>query len=66
LIEVFEAWFGDLFDELFNPPLTPWEIAMTIPVRAALYLRVSTGRQADSDLHPGRSGMRRKAQARNP
>jgi DNA invertase Pin-like site-specific DNA recombinase len=26
------------------------EIAMTMPVRAALYLRVSTGRQADSDL----------------
>jgi site-specific DNA recombinase len=26
------------------------EIAMTTPVRAALYLRVSTGRQADSDL----------------
>jgi DNA invertase Pin-like site-specific DNA recombinase len=23
---------------------------MTVPVRAALYLRVSTGRQADSDL----------------
>jgi len=23
-IEVFEAWFGDLFDELFfNPPLSP-------------------------------------------
>jgi DNA invertase Pin-like site-specific DNA recombinase len=26
------------------------EIAMTMPLRAALYLRVSTGRQADSDL----------------
>src|SRR6516162_179179 len=26
------------------------EIVMTMPVRAALYLRVSTGRQADSDL----------------
>jgi site-specific DNA recombinase len=26
------------------------EFAMTMPVRAALYLRVSTGRQADSDL----------------
>jgi hypothetical protein len=26
------------------------EIAMTTPVRAALYLRVSTGRQADNDL----------------
>jgi site-specific DNA recombinase len=26
------------------------EIAMTMPVRAALYLRVSTGRQADNDL----------------
>jgi DNA invertase Pin-like site-specific DNA recombinase len=26
------------------------EIAMTMPVRPALYLRVSTGRQADSDL----------------
>jgi hypothetical protein len=26
------------------------EIAMTTPVRAALYLRVSAGRQADSDL----------------
>jgi resolvase-like protein len=27
-----------------------WEIAMTAPVRAALYLRVSTGRQVDNDL----------------
>jgi site-specific DNA recombinase len=26
------------------------KIAMTAPVRAALYLRVSTGRQADNDL----------------
>jgi hypothetical protein len=26
------------------------EIAMTMPLRAALYLRVSTGRQADNDL----------------
>jgi hypothetical protein len=26
------------------------EIAMTTPVRAALYMRVSTGRQAESDL----------------
>jgi site-specific DNA recombinase len=27
-----------------------WEIAVTAPVRAALYLRVSAGRQADNDL----------------
>jgi site-specific DNA recombinase len=48
-IEVFEAWFGDLFDELFSTPLKG-KTAMTTPVRAALYLRVSTGRQADNDL----------------
>src|ERR1700730_8241501 len=37
---------------IFDPPLTPFalEFAMTMPVRAALYLRVSTGRQAESDL----------------
>ena len=36
----------------FRPATDPFalEIVMTMPVRAALYLRVSTGRQADSDL----------------
>src|SRR6266446_702797 len=36
----------------FQPAIDPFglEIAMTTPVRAALYLRVSTGRQADNDL----------------
>jgi DNA invertase Pin-like site-specific DNA recombinase len=47
-IDVFEAWFGDLFDELFGKDRG--DIAMAATVRAALYLRVSTGRQADSDL----------------
>src|SRR6266852_3221794 len=36
----------------FQPATEPFalEIAMTMPVRAALYLRVSTGRQAENDL----------------
>src|SRR5216683_2439671 len=36
----------------FQPATEPFalEITMTMPVRAALYLRVSTGRQADNDL----------------
>src|SRR6266852_7126402 len=36
----------------FHPATGPFalEIAMTMPVRAALYLRVSTGRQAENDL----------------
>src|SRR5712675_109152 len=36
----------------FQPATEPFalEIAMTTPVRAALYLRVSTGRQAENDL----------------
>src|SRR5438128_4680949 len=36
----------------FQPAIDPFalEIAMTAPVRAALYLRVSTGRQAENDL----------------
>ncbi|MGH7913023.1 MAG: hypothetical protein ACREPW_00030 [Candidatus Binataceae bacterium] len=50
-LDVFEAWFGDLFDELFGPrrrsERTP---AMTVPLRAALYLRVSTARQAEHAL----------------
>jgi hypothetical protein len=35
----------------FRPATDPFglEIVMTMPVRAALYLRVSTGRQADSE-----------------
>ena len=37
-LDVFEAWFGDLFD------------VMTVPLRAALYLRVSTARQAEHDV----------------
>lgn len=50
-IEVFEAWFGDLFNELFSTR-HPFglEIAMTTPEFAALYLRISTGRQAENDL----------------
>src|ERR1700744_262135 len=36
----------------FRPATNPFglEIAMITPVRAALYLRVSTGRQAENDL----------------
>jgi hypothetical protein len=47
-IAVFEAWFGELFDELFGG--AEGDITMAAAVRAALYLRVSTGRQADNDL----------------
>jgi hypothetical protein len=51
-VDVFEAWFGDLFDELFGP--CRWgekeTDAMTMPLRAALYLRVSTARQAEHDV----------------
>ena len=35
-IDVFEAWFGDVFDELFGPARCGKEIAdMTVPLRAA-------------------------------
>jgi hypothetical protein len=46
---------------IFDPPLTPLglEITMTTPVRAALYLRVSTGRQADNDLSTPRTSAAR-------
>jgi Resolvase, N terminal domain len=49
-VPVTEAWFGDLFDEFSQSATELQEIAMTVPVRAALYQRVSTGRQADNDL----------------
>src|SRR5260221_8029134 len=43
---------GNCSGSFFQPATEPFalEIAMTMPVRAALYLRVSTGRQAENDL----------------
>ena len=59
-IEVFEAWFGELFDELFSTsPLTPlvFQITMTTPVRAAPATGAKSrrlGRQArQRSLYPG-------------
>ena len=51
-VDVFEAWFGDLFDELFGPSpmIVSGDLPMTVPLRAALYLRVSTARQAEHDV----------------
>jgi DNA invertase Pin-like site-specific DNA recombinase len=50
-VDVFEAWFSDLFDELFGSSRGDKEIAsMTVPQRTALYLRVSTARQAEHDV----------------
>ena len=49
---MFERWFADLFDELFGPCRRGEKETdtMTVPLRAVLYLRVSTARQAEHDV----------------
>ena len=50
-VDVFEAWFGDLSHEPFGPCRRPEkQIRAMTALRAALYLRVSTARQAEHDV----------------
>jgi hypothetical protein len=50
-IDVFKAWFGDLFNDVFGRSHCRRKIAsMTVPLHATVYLRVSTARQAEHDV----------------